>query len=546
METQTSRTGLGAIIGLLTAAVAIGVAELIAGFTGENSWPVVAVGQVSINVTPPAVKDFAISAFGSNDKLVLLSGIGVVLAIFAAVIGALAMRRLAYGLAGLALFAVIGIAAAVTRPHATVAWALPTLLGAAAGAGALVLLLRAAGRGAAPPPASRPDPGPPQGPERSRLLVTGAAAQPPGRRPDPGPPRGPERRRLLVTGAAAVGVAAVAGLAGRALSERSGVSQAQKALRLPAPVVKAPPLPPGSDLRIPGLSSFITPSNSFYRVDTAIVLPQVVPSSWQLRIHGLVRREITVSFAELIRRPLIEDYVTLACVSNPVAGPYVGNALWLGASLSALLRQAGVRAHANQLLCTSVDGFTSGTPIETAMDGRDAMIAVAMNGAALPVAHGFPARLVIPGLYGYVSACKWVTDIEVTTFEANTAYWVQRGWDQQAPVKTESRIDVPNGNTSIRPGRTSIAGVAWAQHKGIEAVEVRVDRGPWQQARLAAVPGVDTWRQWVLAWNATPGSHQIEARATDKTGYTQTAALAAPAPNGATGYPSVSVNVLSG
>jgi DMSO/TMAO reductase YedYZ molybdopterin-dependent catalytic subunit len=311
-------------------------------------------------------------------------------------------------------------------------------------------------------------------------------------------------------------------------------------------VITAPPLPRGADLKIPGLSTFITPNNSFYRVDTAIVLPEVVPDSWQLRIHGLVKREMTLSFAELIRRPLFEDYLTLACVSNPVAGPYVGNALWLGASLTALLRQAGVRAGANQLLCTSVDGFTSGAPLVTAMDGRDAMIAVAMNGTALPVAHGFPARMVIPGLYGYVSACKWITDIEVTTFEANTAYWVQRGWDQQAPVKTESRIDVPNGNTSIRPRRTSIAGVAWAQHKGLEAVEVRIDRGPWQQARLAAVPGVDTWRQWVLEWNATPGSHQIEARATDKTGYTQTAALAPPAPNGATGYPSVSVNVLSG
>jgi DMSO/TMAO reductase YedYZ molybdopterin-dependent catalytic subunit len=539
METDSNRTGLGAIIGLLTAAVAIGVAELIAGFTGENSWPVIAVGRVSINFTPPAVKDFAVSAFGTHDKLVLLSGIGIVLAIFAALIGALAMRRLEYGLAGLAIFAAIGVAAAVTRPHASATAALPTLIGGAAGAGAMVLLLRAAADGGRPhvtitgPGARSPEP-------------AAATTRPGARSPEPAAatPAGPDRRRLLIGGAAAVGTAAVTGLAGRLLGERSGVTQAQQALRLPAPVRLAPPLPAGADLRISGLAPFITSSDAFYKVDTAIVLPEIVPASWQLRIHGMVKREITLSFAELIHRPLIEDYITLACVSNPVGGPLIGNARWLGASLTSLLRQAGVRAGADQLLCTSVDGFTSGAPLLTAMDGRDAMLAVAMNGAALPVAHGFPARMVIPGLYGYVSACKWITDIEVTTFRASTAYWGQRGWDQQAPIKTESRIDVPNGQNSIRAGRTSIAGVAWAQHKGIEAVEVRISGGPWQQARLAAVPGLDTWRQWVLDWNPAPGNYVIEARATDKTGYTQTAAQAPPPPNGASGYPRVTVNVI--
>jgi DMSO/TMAO reductase YedYZ molybdopterin-dependent catalytic subunit len=332
---------------------------------------------------------------------------------------------------------------------------------------------------------------------------------------------------------------------GRLLAERSSVSQAQRTLRIPPPVQPGPALPAGADLKIPGLSPFITPSNAFYRVDTAIVLPQVVPASWQLRIHGMVRREMTISFDELIRRPLFDDYVTLTCVSNPVAGTLVGNAKWLGTSLTSLLRQAGVRAGADQLICTSADGFTSGAPLLTAMDGRDAMLAVAMNGTVLPVEHGFPVRMVIPGLYGYVSACKWIVDIEVTTFAASTAYWAQRGWDQRAPIKTESRIDVPAGLNSIRPGRTSIAGVAWAQHKGIDAVEVRVDRGPWQQARLAQVPDIDTWRQWVWDWDATLGSHLIEARATDKTGYTQTSAQAPPEPNGATGYPAVSVNVVA-
>jgi DMSO/TMAO reductase YedYZ molybdopterin-dependent catalytic subunit len=241
--------------------------------------------------------------------------------------------------------------------------------------------------------------------------------------------------------------------------------------------------------------------------------------------------------------PLIEHYITLCCVSNPVAGPYIGNARWLGASLASLLRSAGIRSGADQLLCTSVDGFTSGTPVQVVMDGRDALLAVAMNGTPLPVAHGFPARMVVPGLYGYVSATKWVTDINVTTFADAQGYWIPRGWSQRAPIKTESRIDVPNGSATLRAGRNQVAGVAWAQHKGIDAVEVRVDGGQWHQARLAAVPGIDTWRQWVWDWDARPGDHLIEARATDATGYTQTPIPAPPEPSGATGYPMVTVSV---
>ena len=275
------------------------------------------------------------------------------------------------------------------------------------------------------------------------------------------------------------------------------------------------------------------------------MLPQVDPANWQLRIRRMVEREITISFAQLLRRPLIEHYVTLTCVSDPVEGPYISNAKWLGASLADLIRSARPRAGATQLLCTSVDGFTSGTPIEVVLDGREALLAVAMNGTALPVAHGFPARMVVPGLYGYVSATKWVTDIKVTTYQAEVSYWAQRGWSAQAPIKTESRIDVPLGGASVKRGRTAIAGVAWAQHRGIDAVEVRVDNGPWHQATLAAVPGVDTWRQWAYYWDAPPGNHVIEARATDKTGYTQTANQAPPEPNGASGYPSIQVTVKS-
>jgi DMSO/TMAO reductase YedYZ molybdopterin-dependent catalytic subunit len=321
------------------------------------------------------------------------------------------------------------------------------------------------------------------------------------------------------------------------------VDRVRSALRVPRPARPAPPLPPGTDFRLPGLSPFVTPNSKFYRVDEALVLPQVPPSAWNLRIHGMVQKEIRISFRDLLKRPLIEDWITLCCVSNPVGGPYIGNAKWLGASLARLLREAGIRAGADQIVATSVDGFTSGTPIQAVMDGRDALLAIAMNGSPLPVEHGFPARMVVPGLYGYVSACKWVTDIEVTTFADNHAYWTTRGWDQQAPVKTESRIDIPTGEAPVRPGRIPVAGVAWAQHKGIDAVEVRVDGGPWQEAKLAAVPGIDTWRQWVFEWNATAGSHLLQARATDKTGYTQTGLQAPPPPNGASGYPAVSVTV---
>ena len=561
---------------MITGFVAVSVGQLVSGFARPQGSPVAAVGSMAIDLTPPPGKNFAISAFGSHDKLVLVSGVLVILAVFAALIGAQAMRRVGYGLAGLAAFTVIGLVAALTRPNAEAVDALPTVFGAAAGVIALLRLVRVpdapagapaisarTGTGApvwtgvgapAPAPAS---PGPavpedaadtPGGPDESgpenpwRPITVGG----PPRRPDqgigqPGAPGHPERRSFLVTSSVAVAAGAVSLIAGRVLTERSSVTTARSAVRFPAPARRAPPLAAGSNLDIRGLSPFITPNGAFYRVDTALILPEISPQNWQLRIHGMVDREITISFAELLKRPLIEDYVTLTCVSNPVAGPYVGNARWLGASLASLLRSARVQAGADQLLCTSTDGFTSGTPIQAILDGRDALLAVAMNGAPLPVAHGFPVRMVTPGLYGYVSATKWVTDIKVTTFGAETAYWAQRGWDQQAPIKTESRIDLPL--SSVKAGRTPVAGVAWAQHKGIDAVHVRVDRGPWRQAQLAAVPGIDTWRQWVWEWDAAPGRHTIEARATDATGYTQTALQEPPEPNGATGYPTVQVTV---
>jgi DMSO/TMAO reductase YedYZ molybdopterin-dependent catalytic subunit len=552
--------GRGSVVGIVTALVSLGVGQLVAaGLASPIGAPVDAVGALSIDHTPAAVRNFAISAFGSSDKTVLVWGIRVVLLVLAAGVGVLAVRRLWHGLAGLAVLTAIGVYAALVRPTATASDALPSLVGGAVAAIALryfsgLARRGLAGAGTAPPDQARhrargPSPvdwTPPAGrtpaddasgqdsrAEREQPAWTGA-----------GP--GPDRRRFLVSSAAVAAGSLVAYAGGSWLASSRDVSAAAGALRLPRAASPVPPLPPGTDLKIGGLSSFITPNASFYRVDTALVLPEVLPAQWQLRIHGMVRKELVLSFADVLRRPLIEDYITLCCVSNPVGGPYIGNAKWLGASLRDLLEEAGVRAGASQLLCTSKDGFTSGTPVETAMDGRDALLAVGMNDSPLPVAHGFPARLVIPGLFGYVSACKWLVDIEVTTYQAAQAYWVPRGWAPQGPVKTESRIDVPTGQNPVRTGQTvSVAGVAWAQHKGIDAVEVRIEGGPWQQARLAAVPGIDTWRQWVYDWkvNAGPGSYLIEARATDKTGYTQTSLSVPPEPNGASGYPSVLVNV---
>ncbi|HEY5400192.1 MAG TPA: molybdopterin-dependent oxidoreductase [Trebonia sp.] len=625
---MTSRTGLsrrwGALCGLLAAALAMGIAQLIAGFTVPAASPVIDVGSVAINHTPLPVKVWATSTFGTNDKTVLLAGVFVVVFLYAMFVGVLAARRLSLGYAGLALFACIGIAAAVTRHGASPGYAAPTVVGALVGAFALYRLIEAAQLMTAttaverdsraprdlgaprtlPPiafkeptswavPTDEPDepaklddldgpddvdelrapdlPGGGRGAgETGRGPGAGRGPGEPGRGPGevvgrpgragPVPARaggdrdrsgGPvitasaDRRTFLVTAGVTVAAAAIGEVAGRSFATRKNVSAAQAAVRFPRAAVKAPPLPAGVNLPVPGISPFITPNGQFYRVDTALIVPQVDPTGWQLRIHGMVAREITISFDQLLRRPLIEDYITLTCVSDPVSGPYIGNAKWLGASLSSLIRAAGPLRGAEQLFCTSVDGFTSGVPLATVLDaGRDSLVAVAMNGAALPTEHGFPARLVVPGLYGYVSACKWVVDIEVTTWAGAAAYWYQNGWAQQAPIKTESRIDVPAPGSQVKAGKTSVAGIAWAQHKGIEAVEVRVDSGPWNEATLAAVPDLDTWRQWVWEWDATGvGPHTIEARATDKTGYTQTAVQTPEAPNGASGYPVAQINV---
>lgn len=516
----------GAVVGLLTAAVALGVAQLVAALTDTEGSPVVAVGRATIDLTPRPVTEFAIKIFGTHDKQFLLSVIIVLLAVFAAGFGAAALRRLAVGLAGLVVFGAIGLLAVATRPDFMAAEVAPTLAGTAVGAYVLVLLAQVGSPGAAPAGAG--------GAGRAGQHVDSPATF-------PAAPQ--DRRSFLVTGTLAAAGAAASGGLGYMLSQRSSVSSARRRVRIPPPAHPAPPLAATDDLRIPGLSPFMTSDSHFYRVDTALLIPQVNPDSWRLRIHGMVDRELEITFGELLRRPLTEADITLNCVSNPVGGHYIGNARWIGVPLAGLLREAGVKAGADQVLSTSTDGYTSGTPVATVLDGRKAMLAVAMNGEALPIKHGFPVRMIVPGLYGYVSATKWITDIKLTTFAAEQGYWIPRGWAVRGPVKTQSRIDVPSGNTALPPGRAAVAGVAWAQHRGIAAVQVRVDGGPWHEATLATYPGIDTWRQWVWYWDATPGTHHLQVRATDNTGYTQTPVEMSPNPSGATGWHTVKVSV---
>jgi DMSO/TMAO reductase YedYZ molybdopterin-dependent catalytic subunit len=467
-ESRPVRALAGAVAGVLAAAVALGVAQFASGVGVPQSSPVLAVGQAAIDLTPPQVKDFAISAFGTNDKTALLDGIVVILALYAAVVGMLAVRRLAFGMCGLAIFAFIGLWAALSRPNATADYAVPTLAGAAVGAFALTWLARAARLLASPaartarpglaaangvlaPPDLPPAPdAPAQIPKP--VFRAGPAYVSPDNPDDRKASRWPARRRFLISSGAAVGVAALGTATGRSLVSEHNVAAARAAIRFPRPAVPAPPLPPGSNLNIPGLSSFITPDNSFYRVDFALLTPQVDPATWRLRIHGMVQREVTITFADLLRRPLIDAYITLTCVSDPVGGPYVGNAKWLGASLADLIRQARPLAGADQLLSTSVDGYTSGTPLQVVLDGRNALLAVAMNDQALPVVHGFPARMVVPGLYGYVSATKWVTDIEVTTF---AAWLVAAGADQDRVQDRRAyrrRVAQPGADSGGRGG----------------------------------------------------------------------------------------------
>ena len=557
------RAGLS---GVAAAAVAVGVAELVAVWTGPLSAPLLAVGGVVVDNVPPAVKDFGVQVFGTHDKTALITGTAILLAVYAFALGVIALRWWRVALGGIALFAAIGVTAALTRHDAGVFAALPTLVGAGLAVWVLRYLLDLAGVDVGAPAATRPRMATPAGVGSVTTLGAGAGAEDLAGGADAGDlaggagagdlaggadaedlaggagPGGSEsRRRFLKALGIAGGVALLAGVAGRMLTSRKAVTAARKAVVLPTATSDTPPLP--SDVQAPGATPYVSSNADFYRIDTALYPPQVDPSTWQLKIHGMVRNPVTITWEQLLARPMIERYVTLTCVSNEVGGDLIGNARWLGTPIKELLDEADPLPGADQVVQRSVDGWTCGSPTATLRDGRDAMLAIGMNGEALPVDHGFPVRMVVPGLYGYVSACKWITEIELSRFSDFDAYWVPRGWAQQAPIKTESRIDTPRDGAERSPGTVMIAGVAWAQHRGISKVEVQVDGGAWVEATLAGTVSSDTWRQWSYPWQATAGKHTIRVRATDRDGQTQTSTPAPPAPDGATGWHSVQVTV---
>lgn len=514
MKAQTTRA---VVAGVVSGAAALGAAELVAAFVRPVSSPVVAVGSVAVDATPEWLKHFAIRSFGQHDKTVLLSVVALAVVALCAVAGIVAQRRPQAGVAVVALLAVAAGAAAVSRPDSALVDVLPSL--AALGVGAMLLphLARRSRQ------ASRHVTGEPSWDDFVEAPAT-------------------SRRRFVLLAGATAGLAVATGGLGRLIgSHRRDVTASRASVQLPRAVSPAPA--PPAQLQVDGLTPFLTREADFYRIDTALVVPRVAAETWRLRIHGEVDNAFELTFAQLSARPLMERDVTLTCVSNEVGGPLAGNARWLGASLADVLREARPRAGADMVLSTSADGFTVSTPLAAILDGRDAMLAIAMNGSPLPVRHGFPVRMVIPGLYGYVSATKWVVDLEVLRFGDEQAYWTERGWAEQAPIKTAARIDVPASSSQVSAGKVMVAGVAWAQHRGIGAVDVRIDGGPWLPARLAGVPSVDTWRQWVVEWDAVPGDHTIECRATDGTGAVQTGERHGTVPDGATGWHSTVVTV---
>ena len=504
----------GPVLGLLATGAGLAAAELVVGLVQGSASPVVPVGQVFIDWVPKPLKDWAIEQFGTNDKVVLLLGALIVVLGLGVVVGILAMRG-ARG-AAYALTCVIGLLggfAVLTRPAPSVGKLLPTIVGTGVSIAVLWYLA----------------------PRRTAAAVPGQT-----KADDQPQDMGVDRRRFI-GGAIGIGsIAVIAGGLGRMLQERFAVDSERNALTLPSASSSAPTLPADAQLDIPGIGPFVTPSNEFYRIDTALVVPQVSKDSWKLKIDGLVDNEIEITFDDLLARPQVERYVTLSCVSNEIGGDLVGNALWQGVLLKDVLEEAGLQPGAEQVVSRSIDGWTCGSPTEQIMDGRDAMLAFGMNGEPLPARHGYPVRLVVPGLYGYVSATKWVTQIKLTRWDEYDAYWIPRGWSKLGPVKTMARIDTPRSG-SDKAGTVPIAGVAWAVHRGISNVQIRVDEGEWLDADLGGVPSNDTWVQWVYYLDAEPGRHVIEARAIDGDDSPQPEQPRPVAPDGAQGYHRITI-----
>jgi DMSO/TMAO reductase YedYZ molybdopterin-dependent catalytic subunit len=522
--------GRAAVAGILSAYAALAVGELVTSVTGSGQSLVASVGTAFIDRFAGSLKDVAIRLFGTNDKAALVVGIIVVVGLLGAALGVAARRRPWVAQAGFAAFGALGALASIVDAQASeVLGVLAAAAAVATGWTLLPILLRVAATGSAKPASAAAPAG-----AAAAAAVTEHPTDP------------LATRRAFFGWAGAVGGAVViTTVAARALTGRSKAEAAREAITLPRVSGTTVPEAP-APLGVAGLTPYYMPNSDFYLIDTALVKPQVDPATWRLRITGLVDHPYELSFDDLLQLPMIEEAVTLSCVSNEVGGDLVGNARWQGVRLADVLDRAGVQPAGTQIVGISTDGFTAGFPTAVGLDGRVAMIAVGMNGEPLPIAHGFPARLVVSGLYGYVSATKWLQEIRLTRLEDVDGYWIDKGWSKQAPVKTQSRIDVPRAYATIPPGRTKVAGVAWAPDKGIAKVEVQVDNGPWQQATLAEVVSKNTWVQWVLDWDAPVGEHQIRVRATDTTGYTQTSDLARPDPDGATGWHHIPVTVRNG
>ena len=492
-----------AAYGVLATLTGIGLAHAVAALTDPANSPVLAVGSAVIDLTPTPAKEWAIRNFGSSDKTVLVGSVLAGVLVLAAVAGLLARRRVPVGAGLLVGLVAIAGAAVLTRPEATVLDLVPSVVAAVGAVLALVWLAHQ--QAGADSPAA--------GGRRGVLIAVGALAA----------------------------LAAVGGVAGQVVSR---LRLRPEDVTLPSPADPAAPLPRGLDQQVPGITPFRTNSDDFYRVDTRLDTPILSADDWTLTIDGDVDRKVVLTFDDLLAMPMIERDITLTCVSNSVGGPYVGGARWLGVRLTDLLDKAGVGSRADQILSTDFDGMTISTPLDLATDGRDAMVCVGMNGEPLPREHGFPVRMVIPGLYGFISATKWLTRLTLTTYADREAYWTKRDWATDAPIKPSARIDTPQALADLDAGDVVVGGVAWAQERGgIAKVQVRIDDGDWQDAHLGPEGGDDYWRQWFYRWRATSGSHRVAARAVTGDGEVQTADRAEPFPDGASGLHELIVNV---
>jgi DMSO/TMAO reductase YedYZ molybdopterin-dependent catalytic subunit len=568
---------VSALVGVVAMGLAIAIAEFISavgvwlGWLSSASSAITSLGNTFIKLTPEWLKEYAIRTFGSHDKDALRVGMYVTLLIVALIIGVVAKYspRIAAGVT--VLLILVTLAAIFTTTGVIAFDALPIIVGGAVGIYLLVTVFRrtvapeylprlrpagtASDAGATRPvttmsPANAPAietirPGAPDGDLYDPKLGSSGDAHPmalagTGARPATPVRSGMDRRQFFRLAAIGAVVAVAAGAISRWIPSTAAVSASRAAAIVPKPS-STQTIPGGLDFKINGITPYMTANSGFYRVDTAFVPPNVTSQEWGLKVHGLVDKEISINYADLVARPQIERTITLTCVSNPVGGHYAGNATWIGARIDDLLKEAGPNGGADCVLCTSKDGFTLTAPLDALMDGRDAMLAVAMNGEVLPIDHGFPVRMVVPGLYGYVSATKWVVDMKLSKFSDESAYWTQRGWADHGPIKTATRIDVPKAFAQFPAGDVMIGGVAWAQHRGVNKVEVQIDDGPWVAAELAGDVSIDTWRQWKYTWKATKGTHSVQARTTDGTGAVQTATVADVLPNGASGYDSRSI-----